>query len=160
MKNRKRIHYTDSQKAVMWDRWQQGEPLHRIAALFDRHASSVRGILMQHGGIRPPPKRRSPRVLSLAEREEISAGWQRDGRSRSIAASLGRAPSTVSREINRNEGLELPGQPGRSAAWDRARRPKPCKLAMHRALAAQVAQGDPAPMVPEQIAGWLRRTHR
>ena len=153
MKNRKRIHYTDSQKAVMWDRWQQGEPLHRIAALFDRHASSVRGILMQHGGIRPPPKRRSPRVLSLAEREEISRGLAAGRSIRSIAASLGRAPSTVSREINRNEGLEgYRANQADQAAWDRARRPKPCKLAMHRALAAQVAQKIQRQWSPEQIA--------
>ena len=160
MKNRKRIHYTDSQKAVMWDRWQQGEPLHRIAALFDRHASSVRGILMQHGGIRPPPKRRSPRVLSLAEREEISRGLAAGRSIRSIAASLGRAPSTVSREINRNEGLEsYRANQADQAAWDRARRPKPCKLAIHRALAAQVAQKIQRQWSPEQIAGWLRRTY-
>ncbi len=160
MKNRKRIHYADSQKAEMWDRWQRGEPLHRIAALFDRHASSVRGILMQHGGIRPPPKRRSPRVLSLAEREEISRGLAAGRSIRSIAASLGRAPSTVSREINRNEGLEgYRANQADQAAWDRARRPKPCKLAMHRALAAQVAQKIQRQWSPEQIAGWLRRTY-
>lgn len=81
MKHRKRIHYTDSQKAEMWERWQRGEPLHQIAALFDRYASSVRGILLQHGGIRPRSKRRSPRALSLTEREEISRGLAADGRS-------------------------------------------------------------------------------
>ena len=160
MKNRKRIHYTDSQKAEMWDRWQRGEPLHRIAALFDRHASSVRGILMQHGGIRPPSRRRSPRTLSLAEREEISRGLATGRSIRSIAASLGRAPSTVSREINRNEGLEsYRANQADQAAWDRARRPKPCKLAIHRALAAQVAQKIQRQWSPEQIAGWLRRTY-
>lgn len=160
MKNRKRIHYTDSQKAVMWDRWQRGEPLHQIAALFDRHASSVRGILLQHGGIRPPSKRRSPRTLSLAEREEISRGLAAGRSIRSIAASLGRAPSTVSREIDRNEGSEgYRANQADQAAWDRARRPKPCKLVMHRALAARVAQKLQRQWSPEQIAGWLRRTY-
>ena len=160
MKHRKRIHYTDSQKAVMWDRWQQGEPLHRIAALFDRHASSVRGILMQHGGIRPPYKRRSLRALSLAEREEISCGLAAGRSIRSIAASLGRAPSTVNREINRNEGPEgYRASQADQAAWDRARRPKACKLATHRALAAQVAEKIQRQWSPEQIAGWLRRTY-
>lgn len=72
MKRRKRIYYTDTQKVMMWDRWQQGESLRRIAPLFDRHYSSVRNILAEHGGIRPPVRRRSPRVLSLAERDEIS----------------------------------------------------------------------------------------
>lgn len=160
MKHRKRIHYTDGQKAEMWDRWQRGEPLHQIAALFDRHASSVRGILLQHGGIRPPSKRRSPRMLSLAEREEISRGLAAGRSIRSIAASLGRAPSTVSREIDRNEGSEgYRANQADQAAWDRARRPKPCKLAMHRALAARVAQKLQRQWSPEQIAGWLRRTY-
>ena len=160
MKNRKRIHYTDSQKAEMWDRWQRGEPLNRIAALFDRHASSVRGILMQHGGIRPPSRRRSPRALSLSEREEISRGLAAGRSIRSIAASLGRAPSTVNREINRNEGPEgYRASQADQAAWDRARRPKPCKLAMHRALAVRVAEKIQRQWSPEQIAGWLRRTY-
>lgn len=68
MKRRKRIYYTATQKALMWDRWQQGESLHQIASMFDRHHSSVRNILAEHGGIRPPARRRSPRVLGLAER--------------------------------------------------------------------------------------------
>ncbi len=160
MKHRKRIHYTDSQKAEMWDRWQRGEPLHQIAALFDRHASSVRGILLQHGGIRPPSKRRPPRALSLTEREEISRGLAAGRSIRSIAASLGRAPSTVSREIDRNEGpAGYRANQADQAAWDRAQRPKPCKLAMHRALAVQVAQKLQRQWSPEQIAGWLRRTY-
>ena len=74
MKHRPRICYTETDKALMWDRWQKGESLHSIARLFDRHHSSVRGILAETGGIRPPPRRRSRRALTLAEREEISRG--------------------------------------------------------------------------------------
>ena len=77
MVRRTRIQYTESQKAAMWDRWQRGESLHRIAQLFDRHHSSVRGILVESGGIRPRQRRRSPRALSLAEREESLAGHGR-----------------------------------------------------------------------------------
>jgi len=47
MKRRTRIRYSDAQKALMWDRWQKGESLHQIARLFDRHHSSVRGILAE-----------------------------------------------------------------------------------------------------------------
>lgn len=160
MKHRKRIHYTDSQKALMWDRWQRGEPLNQIAALFDRHASSVRSILIRHGGIRPPSRRRSPRALSLTEREEISRGLAAERSIRAIAASLGRAPSTVSREIDRNGGSEgYRASQADQSAWDRARRPKRCKLAIHRALAARVAKKIQRQWSPEQIAGWLRRTH-
>lgn len=73
MKRRKRIHYTDPQKALMRDHWQQGDPLHQIAFLFDRHRCSVRNMLAEHGGIRPSMRRRSPRMLSLAERGSAPA---------------------------------------------------------------------------------------
>ncbi|MES2180656.1 MAG: IS30 family transposase [Pseudomonadota bacterium] len=74
MKQRPRIYYTAAQKALMWDRWQQGESLQQIAQLFDRHHSSVQRILAESGGIRPPPRTRSKLALSLADREEISLG--------------------------------------------------------------------------------------
>ena len=86
MKYRTRIYYTDSQKGLMWDRWQRGESLHQIAALFDRWHTSVRRILAESGGIRPPQRRRSSRVLSLAEREEISRGMAAGKSMRMIAA--------------------------------------------------------------------------
>jgi IS30 family transposase len=103
-KYRQRIHYTETDKALMWDRWQKGDSLEKIAQLFDRTHSSVARILRVTGGIRPPRRTRSRRVLSLAEREEISRGVVAGRSLRSIAASLNRAPSTVSREINRNGG--------------------------------------------------------
>ena len=104
MKYRTRIYYTEAQKTLMWDRWQKGESLSSIARLFDRHHSSVEGILKQTGGIRPRPRRRSRRALTLSEREEISRGVVAGCSIRSIARTLGRAPSTVSREIRRNGG--------------------------------------------------------
>jgi hypothetical protein len=74
MKYRKRIYYTEAQKALMWDRWQQGESLGAIARLFDRHHPSVERILAETGGICPAPRKRSRLALTLAEREEISRG--------------------------------------------------------------------------------------
>jgi len=68
MTYRTRIQYTEADKALMWDRWQQGESLHSIARLFDRHHSAIRGILVRSGGIRPPKRRRSRLALSLTER--------------------------------------------------------------------------------------------
>jgi IS30 family transposase len=160
MKYRTRIHYTDSQKALMWDRWRQGESLQQIAQLFDRNHSSVSRILAESGGIRPAQRQRSSRALSLAEREEISRAMVRGQSIRSIAASLGRAPSTVSREIRRNVGREsYRAAQADQAAWDRARRPKICKLALHRALAKRVAEKLRRQWSPEQIAGWLRRAY-
>ena len=160
MKRRTRIRYTDSQKAVMWDRWQQGESLHQIARLFDRHHSSVRGILAETGGIRPPTRRRSPRALSLAEREDVSRALVAGHSIRSIAAAQGRAPSTISREIRRNGGAErYRASHADQAAWDRAHRPKACKLALHPALAKRVADKLQQQWSPQQIAGWLMRTY-
>src|SRR5436309_14001115 len=72
MRQRPRIYYTESQKALMWERWQKGDSLQQIAQLFDRNHSSVQGILEQTGGIRPEPRQRSRLALTLAEREEIS----------------------------------------------------------------------------------------
>jgi len=74
MKYRTRIHYTESDKALMWGRWRQGESLNRIARLFDRNHSAIGGILARTGGIRPPPRCRSTLALQLSEREEISRG--------------------------------------------------------------------------------------
>ena len=160
MKRRARIRYTDSQKALMWDRWQQGESLHQIARLFDRHHSSVRGILAETGGIRPPTRRRSPRALNLAEREEVSRALVAGHSIRSIAAAQGRAPSTISREIRRNGGVErYRASHADQAAWDRAHRPKACKLALHPALAKRVADKLQQQWSPQQIAGWLMHTY-
>jgi hypothetical protein len=89
MKYRRRIYYSDANKALMWDRWQAGDSLGEIARLFDRRHSSVRGIIERCGGMRPPTRRRSARALTLAEREEISRGIAAGRSLRSIAPRLG-----------------------------------------------------------------------
>jgi len=140
MKRRQRIIYTEEQKALMWVRWRQGESLASIARLFDRQHSSIERIIREHGGIRPPERRRSPRALTLEEREEISRGIATGHSVRSIAAFLGRAPSTISREIHRNGGQRgYRASQADQAAWDRAHRPKTCKLVENRELARIVA---------------------
>ena len=160
MRYRSRIYYTEEQKSLMWDRWQAGDSLREIAQLFNRHHSSVRGIFKRFGGMRPPTRRRSARSLTLAEREEISRGIAARLSLRSIALRLGRAPSTVSRELRRNGGRHsYRASQADEAAWDRARRPKTCKLAGDRALARQVAARLKLQWSPEEIAGWLRRTY-
>jgi len=84
----------------MWERWKKGESLQQIAQWFDRNHSSIQRILAESGGIRPPQRQRSRLALSLAEREEISRSLAIGHPIRQIARSLGRAPSTISREIN------------------------------------------------------------
>ena len=157
---RKRRFYTAAESAEIWDRWRKGEGLKSIGRVFGKTSSSIFAHICPTGGIRPPPRRRSRLALTLAEREEISRGLAHGHSLRRIACSLGRAPSTVSREIARNGG----SGPYRAAAsdrraWDRARRPKPCKLAMHDQLRQAVAAKLERNWSPEQIAGWLKRTH-
>ena len=160
MKRRKRIIYTDEDKTIMWDRWQKGETLGSIARLFGRYHSSVGHIIAESGGIRPAPRIRSSRCLSLSEREEISRGIAQGQSIRIIAAFLNRAPSTISREINRNGGLnKYRASQADKAAWDRAHRPKICKLVKHRSLATIVARKLKLDWSPEQIAGWLKQTY-
>ena len=158
MEYRPRIYYTDAQKALMWDRWQKGESLNAIARLFGRHHPSIRGVLAQSGGIRPAPRRRFRLALTLAEREDISRSVVAGHTIRSMAVSLGRAPSTISREIGRNGGRQgYRASEADQAAWDRARRPKSCRLVENRALARIVAEKLQLEWSPEQIAGWLKR---
>jgi IS30 family transposase len=130
MKYRTRTHYTDSQKALMWDRWQKGDSMKEIGRLFDRGHTTVQRILTENGGIRPPVRKRSPLALTLAEREVISRGLARQLSLRTIADQLDRSPSTVSREINRNGGhASYRANIAEDAAWKRTLRPKDCKLA-------------------------------
>jgi IS30 family transposase len=160
MKQRPRIYYTENQKALMWERWRKGESLQHIAQLFDRNHSSIQQILAETGGIQPVPRCRSRFALTLAEREEISRSVAADQSIRSVAARLGRAPSTISREIMRNGGQECyRASLADQAAWDRGRRPKSCRLAENRTLAHIVADKLQLLWSPEQIAGWLKHTY-
>ena len=160
MKQRPRIYYSEAQKAQMWARWKEGWTMHQIAQLFDRGHSSIHRIIAESSGIQPPQRRRSQLALTLVEREEISRALVTGHSIRSIAARIGRAPSTVSREIKRNGGqASYRASQADSAACERAHRPKRCKLAQNRALAGIVAEKLRALWSPEQIAGWLKHTY-
>jgi len=160
MKQRPRIYYTEEQKSLMWDRWEKGETLGSIARSFDRQHSSIERIIAESGGIRPATRHRSPRHLSLAEREEISRSIVTGQSIRTMAISLNRAPSTVSREINRNGGLNhYRANLADKSAWGRAHRPKTCKLVENRSLARIVARKLQLEWSPEQVAGWLKYTY-
>ena len=159
MKYRTRIYYTAEQRAEMWDRWQRGESINSIGRAFDRGHSSISGQFVRAGGIRPPPRRRSRLALTLSEREEISRGIVGGLSLRAIASQLERSPSTISREISRNGGLKhYRASQADKATWDRAHRPKHCKLADNPILQRIVARKLKSHWSPEQIAGWLKRT--
>jgi len=103
--------------------------------------ASIHAIVRPHGGIMPMVRKRSARVLTLAERRRISRGIHADVQSRQIAVSLGRSPSTISREVARHGGLnKYRAALADARAWDRAKRPKPCHLAVNAKLRRLVAR--------------------
>jgi IS30 family transposase len=155
-----RRYITEAERQMIFDRWFKGESQHSIARSLGRGHTTIGGVLSRTGGIRPLPRRRSRLVLTLAEREEISRGIVAGRSMRAIAADLGRAPSTVSRELRRNGGRRrYRANQAEQAAWDRAHRPKSCKLASNRALARIVAEKLQLEWAPRQIAGWLKRMY-
>jgi len=154
-----RIRFTAPQKAELWERWKNGQCVADIArALGRRNKSGVYRILAHDGGIVPLPRRRAAGALRLEEREEISRGIAAGRSIRWIASDLGRSPSTVSREIGRNGGSQAyRASQADGRAWDRALRPKPCRLARYAPLRWRVAQKLALQWSPQQIAGWLKQ---
>jgi IS30 family transposase len=160
MGDRYRRGFSAAEKTEMWDRWQRGESLKAIGRAFGKPSSSIYFQVSPHGGIRPAPRRRSRLALTLSERETISRGLAAHQSTRSMARLLGRSPSTVSREVRRNGGRDrYRAALADDQAWVRARRPKYCKLATSPRLRQAVAKKLRLNWSPEQIAGWLKRSH-
>jgi IS30 family transposase len=146
-----------AQKADLWERWKRGESLSDIAKALSKNPGSIHGVLHLKGGIPPPLRKRSARSLTSKEREEISRKVEAGFGVRQIAAAIGRSPSTVSRELTRNGGAErYRAAKADEAAWDRARRPKNCRLAESSKLRAIVSRKLQLDWSPQQIAGWLK----
>jgi len=152
--------FSVAEKTELWDRWQRGESLKAIGRTFGKPSSSIYFQVAPYGGIRPAPRRRSKLALSLPEREEISRGIVSHHSIRLMARLLGRSPSTVSREVRRNGGYDqYRASLADDRAWNRACRPKQCKLALSSQLRRVVARKLRLNWSPEQIAGWLKRAH-
>lgn len=154
-----RTWFTPKQRTELWDRWKKGQCVADIArALERRNKSGVYRVLALNGGIAPAARSRALVALALEEREEISRGIAASRSIRQIAARLGRAPSTISREVRRNGGCSAyRASVSDVRAWERALRPKPCRLARHPELRWRVAQKLALEWSPEQISGWLKR---
>ena len=160
MERSKRWGLSASQKRELWERWKRGESSQDIARALGKLRGSIYNVLSSSGGIPPSPRRRSRWALGLSEREEISRGLAEGQSMRVIASSIQRAPSTVSREIRRHRGRErYRAAEADQRAWDRARRPKPCRLAVQRRLQKIVARKLSVNWSPEQISGWLKRRY-
>jgi len=145
-----------AQRADVWRRWKAGDSLHTIGRAVDRPHASIHCLLARHGGIVPAVRRRSRRVLTAVEREDISRGLASGASFRKIAELLERAASTVSREVARHGGRpEYRANEADQRAWKSALRPKPCLLAIHEQLRDIVASKLLLDWSPEQISGWL-----
>jgi IS30 family transposase len=152
-----RSYFSEHDRAEVWRRWKEGESLAAIGRALNRRAPSIYYILSKSGGVKQPPKKRSRMHLTMSEREEISRGIVQHKSIRSIAKNLGRAPSSISREIRRNGGIShYRAHASDKKAWERAKRPKPCKLYLKPKLRKIVALKLKEFWSPEQIAGWLK----
>ena len=141
MTHKRRRGISASQKKEIWERWQRGQSSNDIGRALGKPRGSIYFLLSSTGGIEPPPRRRSRLALSLSEREEISRGLAEGQSMREIASSIRRAPSTVSREIGRHHGRErYRAAEADQRAWDSARRPKPCRLAVQPTTAEDCGQ--------------------
>jgi IS30 family transposase len=153
----KRRGLSAEQKAELWKRWKSGQSLNEIGRALGKDHVVVHFVLARHGGIAPPARRRSRRVLTLAEREDISRGIASGCSLRVVAQGLHRAPSTVSREVARHGGRpQYRASEADNRAWESSLRPKPCRLATHIALRDMVAGKLTEDWSPQQISGWLK----
>ena len=149
--------YTVGERRELWERWKRGESVSDVGRALDRAPSSIHGAIRVYGGVPPRERRRSRLVLSAAEREEISRGVAAGESARRIAVRLGRASSTIARELGRNGGRRgYRAADADQQAWERAQRPQHCKLARDRVLAGVVATKLEQDWSPQQIAGWLK----
>jgi transposase, IS30 family len=158
MAKRGRPGLSHAEKAELWGRWKAGECVSDIARTLQVPGSRVHHVLACAGGIMPAARRRSPQVLRMEEREEISRGVAAGDSARRIAARLRRPACTVARELARNGGRSAyRASEADVSAWDRARRPKDCRLAANPKLRYLVAGKLAADWSPEQISGWLKQ---
>ena len=148
---------SSAQRADMWNRWKAGHSLNAIGRALGKDKQVIYFLLARHGGIGPRVRRRSRRVLTLAEREDISRGMASGCSMRVIAQRLSRASSTVSREVARHGGrAQYRASDADQRAWQLALRPKVCRLALHEKLRTIVASKLMEDWSPQQISGWLK----
>lgn len=148
---------SDQERLELWRRWQAGQSLTDIGLALGKHAGSIHGVISLKGGIPPTARTRASKHLTLQEREQISRGLAKSMSLRSIARDLGRSPSTISREVSKNQGvIKYRAVIADELAWERSRRPKDCLLALRPNLCQTIASKLAMKWSPEQISGWLK----
>ena len=147
---------------VMWAVYCAGEEMDIAgeAVGFDR--KTVFNRVVEAGGIRPRRGRDLlGRSLSYAERVAIEVALKRKETQASIAKSLGRSPSTISREVKRHTPKDKPYEAKRAhaLAFEAARRPQETKIESHPPLRARIIADLGLKFSPEQIAGRLKKEY-
>ena len=151
---------TVAERAEIWTRRVAGEPIWVIARHMGRSRKTVQAQVVATGGVRPRTPQRSRRELTAGEREELSRGLAVGDSCRTMAKRMGRAPSSVSREVRRNGGREgYRAAEADLAAVRRRRRPKPSKLALSARLRDEVEARLKLLWSPRQISAWLKREY-
>lgn len=160
MGNSNNYRMSGADQELLWDLWHSGLSHYKIGDAVGISAPSVFLFLEKFGGYRPRPRVRRASALSVREREEISRGLAKGDSIRTIAASLARSPSTISREVNRNGGRRrYRASSAEKRASLKAHRYKVCRLRQNRRLRRRVVDKLQADWSPKQIAGWLKRRY-
>ena len=151
--------FTSLEKEFVFDSWKNGIGFSQIARILDSKPGTIFTILRDTGGIKPPKRKPSVLHLTLAEREEIRVGLSSKKSIRAIARLLGRAPSTISREVQRNRGRRYyKAVDANARACRMAKRPKKCLLDKNLELKKHVLEKLELKWSPEQISGWFKKT--
>jgi IS30 family transposase len=156
--NAKRLSQADRAKidSLIWG----GATFEAAASAVGCSTKSIQRFMAMTGGLKRRLKPRSPLRLSLQEREELSLGLAGGESLRALAKRLGRAPSTISREVNRTGSRDsYRAWSADQKATERARRPKPAKLAIDVRLCREVERGLELKWSPQQISERLRRDY-
>lgn len=145
------------EREEVWRLYRLGLPLRAIGRELGRDSSSVTAMVNRRGGVSPGMARRRACALTSCDRERISRGLASGDSLRAIARALDRPPSTISREVRRNGGREkYRALFADERAWERAQRPKVCRLSASPVLRDEVASLLRLKWSPSQIAGWLK----
>jgi IS30 family transposase len=149
----------------MWETYRLTGDLAAAAAAIGVERTTVRSWIVQQGGLRPrssvPGRRAAGGRLSFEDRVHVEVGLERGESVRRLAARLGRAPSTISREVRRHRlaGGRYSASHAQRLAWQAAARPQPLKLGvdtksveLRRRVVAELVQGRS----PRQISARLK----
>jgi len=149
-----------AQQDEVWVRWRTGISLRAVAREMNLGPAPVRVYVQSVGGKQPARRVRSPKALSVLEREEISRGLAGGRSCRAIALQLKRSHTTIGREVARNGGrLGYRAELAERRALGRGCRPKAAKLRTNARLRAVVEEKLALKWSPRQISNWLRIEH-